>query len=184
MPIKPEEVSGSNLPTALRGYQREATDDFLMRVAHDYRQVVRAQQEWEKDERRLTARIAELEAQLAALEEKAVETRSNRETELERNARTLQAEAERLRAVVREHEQREELTRALLSNAQRSARELRESVRAECETLLKAAHRRAAEIEADAHTSVRSSAREIERLRKLETDLKTQLRSTLEAVIG
>jgi len=67
--------------------------------------------------------------------------------------------------------------------AQRSAKELRESTREEAESLLKAAQRRAVEIEHDARADARHATAEIERLQRLETDLRNRLRATLEAVI-
>jgi vacuolar-type H+-ATPase subunit E/Vma4 len=68
--------------------------------------------------------------------------------------------------------------------SERTARELRSSAREDAEAILKAAHRRAAEIERQAKKSVRNSSVEVERLRRLEDDLKKQLQRTLQAVIG
>jgi DivIVA domain-containing protein len=208
VPIKPEEINASKLPVGVRGYQRQAVDEFLLRIAWDYRQATRAHEGWAKDEKWLKDRVAELEAELASRDEhfarlqEAQRERFRQELhersgplldELNRlresakeNAghEELTAEVTRLRAAVAEHESREELTRALLATAQRTARELRLSTRAECESLLKAAHRRAAEIERDAHRSVKHSAAEIERLRQVEENLKAQLRRTLELVLA
>lgn len=188
MPIKPEEIDPSKLPVGMRGYQREATDELLKRVAWDYRQAVRAQETWAKDERKLKDRVLELEEQVASQGEtfaRAQQSQQERfEQELRKRTSALEAEVARLQGQVRAHEGRDEMTRALLATAQRSAREMRESVRAECEALLKAAQRRAAEIEQGAHASVRHSATEIDRLKRLEADLKAQLQRTLESVLG
>lgn len=188
MPIKPEEIDPSQLPVAMRGYQREATDELLKRVAWDYRQAVRAQETRAKDERKLRDRILELEEQIDLQGEtfaRAQQSQQERfDQELRQRTSALEAEIARLQAQVRAHEGRDEMTRALLATAQRSARELRESARAECEALLKAAQRRAVEIEQDAHAAVRHSAGEVERLKRLEADLKAQLQRTLEAVLG
>jgi DivIVA domain-containing protein len=188
VPIKPEEINASNLPVALRGYQREAVDEFLLRIAWDYRQATRAHENWAKDEKWLKDRVAELESELAARDqhfERLQEAQRERfRQELHDRSGSLSDELARLRAAVREHESRDELTRTLLATAQRSAREMRESTRAECEAMLKAAQRRAAEIERDARSTVRHSAAEIERLRHVESDLKAQLRRTLESVLG
>lgn len=188
MPIKPEEIDPSNLQVSLRGYDRAATDELLKRVAWDYRQAVRAQEEWAKDRKQLNERIEELEARLASQQEeytRAIAARDARSSE-EASERTapLEAELSRLQRKLREHEARDELTRAVLQTAQRSAREIRDSARRDAEALLKVAHRRAAEIERDAHTTVRRSATEIDRLKRLEGDLRDRLRLTLEAVIG
>jgi len=64
------------------------------------------------------------------------------------------------------------------------AHELRESARENAEATLKAAHRRAAEIEREAHVDARHANAEIGRLQQLESDLRDRLRETLQAVIG
>lgn len=188
MPIKPEEINASKLPVAVRGYKREAVEEFLLRIAWDYRQATRSHDTWAQDEKWLKDRVAELEAELAGQEEKLATLQQTLEERFRQELRERTAgagdELARLRTRIKEHENREEMTRTLLLSAQRSARELRESTRAECEALLKSAHRRAAEIEHDAHATVRHSNSEIERLRRMERDLKEQLRRTLESVLG
>jgi cell division septum initiation protein DivIVA len=177
VPIKPEQVNASKLPTGLRGYDRDATDELLRRVAWDYLQVERAHVTAVEEADALRQRVDELEAEL-------VSQREHLDLELRERTAQLETEAEKLRRTVHLHEQRDEMTRRLLDSAQRSAREMRESARSECEALLKSAQRRAAEIEVEARTSLRHSLREVDRLRKLERDLKEQLRTMLEAVIG
>lgn len=188
MPIKPEEINASKLPVGMRGYQRQAVDEFLLRVAWDYRQATRAHENWAKDEKWLKERVAELEAELTGRDDQFARLqeaqRERFRQELQERSGPLMDELTRLRNAVKEHEGREELTRTLVATAQRTARELRESTRAECESMLKAAQRRAGEIEHDALAAVRHSAAEIERLRRVETDLKEQLRRTLESVLG
>jgi DivIVA domain-containing protein len=188
VPIKPEEINASKLPTAVRGYQKQAVDELLLRIAWDYRQALRSHESWAKDEKWLKDRVAELEAELAGRDDQYARLQeSQRErfrSELQERSGPLMDELARLRQAVKDHEGREELTRTLLATAQRTARELRESTRAECEALLKAAHRRAAVIEHDARKTVKHSAGEIERLRRVEEDLKAQLRRTLESVLG
>jgi cell division septum initiation protein DivIVA len=177
MPIKPEQVNSSKLPGALRGYDRDATDELLRRVAWDYLQAERAHTTAVEETETLRARVHELEAELAS-------QRDGFDRELRERTAVLEAQLERVRGTLREHEARDEMTRRLLESAQRSARELRESTRTECESLIKAAHRRAVEIEAESRAAVRHSLREIDRLTKLERDLKAQLRTMLESVIG
>jgi DivIVA domain-containing protein len=188
VPIKPEEINASKLPVAVRGYQRQAVDEFLLRVAWDYRQATRAHENWAKDEKWLKERVAELESELAGRDDQFARLqdaqRERFRQELQERSGPLMDELARLRNAVKEHEGREELTRTLVATAQRTARELRESTRAECESMLKAAQRRAGEIEHDALAAVRRSAAEIERLRRVESDLKEQLRRTLESVLG
>ena len=177
MPIKPEQVNASKLPTALRGYDRDATEELLRRVAWDYLQVERAHAAAAEEAESLRQRIAELEGAATNQRELFDRTVNDRTTELE-------DEIARLRKALRDHEQRDEMTRRLLVSAQRSAREMREQAREEAEALLKAAQRRAGEIELEARATLRNSLREIDRLKKLEVDLKDQLRRMLESVIG
>src|SRR5581483_11249154 len=160
MPIKPEQVNSSKLPGALRGYDRDATDELLRRVAWDYLQVERAHTTAVEEAETLRSRVQELEAELAS-------QRDGFDRELRERTAVLEAQLERVRNTLREHEQRDEMTRRLLESAQRSARELRESTRTECESLIKAAQRRAVEIEAESRATIRHSLREIDRLNKL-----------------
>lgn len=204
MPIKPEEIDASALPIALRGYQREAVDELLKRVAWDYRQATRDQARWAEEERRLKDRIAELEEQLSGEHQRLAQALATREQPEEQPAaqeapappetnveelvrqRTagVQEELEHLRQQTRRYELRDELIKAYLVTSERTARELRSSAREDADAIIKAAKRRAAEIEREAKKSVRHSSVEVERLRRLEDDLKKQLQRTLQAVIG
>jgi cell division septum initiation protein DivIVA len=188
MPIKPEEIDPSKLPVSLRGYDREVTDELLKRVAWDYRQALRAQQERADNDKRLTAQIEELERRLASKQDEfttALSSLSERaETDGDRRIAALESEIALLKRKLRAHESRAELTRAVLQAAQRAARDLRESARKDAIAVLKAAERRAVKIEREATVSARHSVTEIERLHRLESDLRERLRHTLEAVIG
>jgi len=187
MPIKPEEIDPSKLPVAFRGYDRAATEDLLKRVAWDYRQATRVQETWTGEKERLKSQIAQLEAQVNSQQVEFTRALTEHDTTVGSASSTrsaaLEAEVARLERLVRQHESRRDLTETLLHMAQRSARELRESTREEAESLLKAAQRRAVEIEHDARADARHATAEIERLQRLETDLRNRLRATLEAVI-
>jgi cell division septum initiation protein DivIVA len=195
MPIKPEEIDPSKLPVSLRGYDRQATDELLKRVAWDYRQALRVKDDRANGDRKLAKRVEELEARLAAQQEEFAKAIASRESRVdESETKRVEAEAKRVAALEAEigvlrrklqaHETRDELTRAVLRAAQRAAREMRESAREDARALLKAARRRALQIERDASVNARRSSSEIERLRRLESDLRDRLRSTLESVIG
>src|SRR5690242_14645530 len=150
MPIRPEEIDPSKLPVSLRGYDREVTDELLKRVAWDYRQALRAQQERADNDKRLTAQIEELEGRLAAKQDEfttALSSLSERvETDGDRRIAALESEIALLKRKLRAHESRAELTRAVLQAAQRAARDLRESARKDAIAVLKAAERRAVKI--------------------------------------
>jgi cell division septum initiation protein DivIVA len=191
MPIKPEDIDPSKLPVSLRGYDREATDELMKRVAWDYRQALRGQEERNENDKRLTKQIEELEARLASQELEFTRALESRHVPVEpvepvadRRVESLEAELALLKRKLHAHESRAELTRAVLSAAQRAAREIRESARQDAKALLRSAERRAVKIEREATVSARHSTTEIERLRRLENDLRDRLRHTLQAVIG
>jgi cell division septum initiation protein DivIVA len=188
MPIRPEEIDPGKLQISLRGYDREATDELLKRVAWDYRQAIRVQDDRVKNEERLANEVAALEARIALQQEEFTRAIAARETHVDANSgrreAALEEEIALLRRKLHVYESRDELTRALLRAAQRAARETRESARADAVALLKAARRRAVAIERHANSSARHSAVEVERLHRLENDLRDRLRVTLEAVIG
>jgi len=162
MPIKPEEIDSSKLPVGFRGYDRAVTDELLERVARDYRQLTRGLETWAKDEERLKSRIAELEARAASQD----------------------AEVHRLAGVVQGHEERQALIEAMLVSAQRTAKDIRDAAEREAQEVLQAAQQRAIEIEQETRLSIRQTAAELDRLRTLESDLRTRLRQTLEAALG
>jgi cell division septum initiation protein DivIVA len=187
VPIRPEEIDSTSLPVVIRGYERESTDELLKRIAWDYHLLTRSEAAAAEEAKRLRRRVDELESEAAearqAVEGQLALQRAELERDLHERTAAFDAEAARLRQQLSELERRDELTRTLLANAQRGARELREATRVECEGLLKAARRRAAEIEGDAHVSVRRAAADVERLHRLEADLRDQLRRTLQAVL-
>jgi DivIVA domain-containing protein len=195
VPIKPEEIDASTLPVALIGYKREAVDELLKRVAWDYRQATRSQTRWAEEEKYLKERIAELETQLETEHEGLVQTLAaahvpqeapapDVEGIVEERTAALREEVSQLQHELRRYESRDELIKTYLLTSERTAKELRQSARDEAEAILKAARRRAEEIEHDARKAVRVSSTEIDRLRRLEEDLKRQLQRTLQAVIG
>ncbi len=144
MPIRVEEIDSSKLRVVFRGFDQEHTDELLRRVAWDYLQVTRKQEVWADHRLKLEQRVAELEAEVNSQRDeftRALAERDRAEEELRARGAALDAEVEPLQRSLREHEGRDEMTRALLTAAQRSARGMRESVRSECDALLKAAHR-------------------------------------------
>jgi cell division septum initiation protein DivIVA len=162
VPIKPEEIDPSQLKRSFRGYSRKATNDLLEQVARDYRQAARAQETWTRESDRLKSQIEELEGQAAAQE----------------------AEVQRLRHLVNDHAERQALVEAMLVTAQRTAQEIKDAAQREADETVQAAQQRAVEIEREAHLSMRQTTAELDRLRTLESDLRTRLRQTLEAALG
>lgn len=256
--MKPEEISTADLPSALRGYQREATDELIKRIAWEYRRLAHSESSLAEQVRLLSQektsaesvasdlrealattvlqpvlqpsheqspqvaasangveapvaersaadaeRIAELERHVSALSQAVDEHRATVErhaaTIAEQNATIASRDAaiaerdvaigqhretiDRQHAQLEHYASRDELPRELIANAQRSARALRESTLADCHAALKKARRRAQEIERDARAGVSRSSAEIDRLRRMQNDLRDQLRRTLQTVL-
>ena len=188
MPIKPEDVDPSKLPAAMRGYDRAATEELLKRVAWDYRQALRVEENWVQERKGLRQQITELETRLESQQTEFTRALAERLTSRDHatSARTseLEAEVQRLERLVRRHQARGDLIEALYQSAKRTAHELRESARQDAEATLKSARKRADQIEKDARVDARHASAEIGRLQQLEADLRDRLRDTLEAVIG
>jgi vacuolar-type H+-ATPase subunit E/Vma4 len=85
--------------------------------------------------------------------------------------------------VLAAEKQQDELAHLLLQSAIQTARELRAQARLECEAIIRAARRRAVQIEDEARRSARRSTAELDRLQKIERDLRKQLRRTLQQVL-
>src|SRR5690242_4180728 len=146
MPIRPEEIDPSKLPVGLRGYDREATDELLKRVAWDYRQALRGHEDRAENDRRLAARIEELEARLASQHAEFASAIAGRDERVDTDAAhriaSLEAEVALVRRKLAAHESRAELTRILLHTAQKAARDIRESARQDAVAALRAAQRK------------------------------------------
>jgi cell division septum initiation protein DivIVA len=187
MPIKPEEISAENLPQGMRGYQREATENLLKLVAWDYRRVLREHAVDAEELQRVRAHNDQLETELQALrsllDAQPTELHAQMQSQVSERTASLESEVNRLRAQLEAQSHRAALPETLLTSALRSARELREQTRAECDAVLKSARRRAQEIEGDARRSVQHASGELERLKQMEHDLREQLRRILESVI-
>ena len=162
MPIKPEEIDPSQLKVRFRGYSRKATNDLLERIALDYRQAARAPEAFARESAWFKSRI----------------------TELEEQAGVHETEVQRLRQVVNEHAERQALVEAMLLTAQRTAQEIKDIAQQEADEILRAAQQQAVALEREARHSIRQTTAELDRLRTLESDLRTRLRQTLEAALG
>ena len=150
MPLNPKEINSSRLPVGVRGYRRDATDELLKRVAWDYSQTIHERETLARELEELKQRNEKLEAETAALHD-----------------------------LIARSPKHDEVGRALVANAQRAARELREATRAECESILKKVRAHAAEHEHDVEARLKSSEAEIEQLLRIQGDLRAKVRSTL-----
>jgi hypothetical protein len=156
MPIQPEDLSISGLPrsTLPGGIKADAAADLLQRAAWDYREALKQISRLARTVEEQALRIEALEVQLMSSEADA----STRKTP-------------------------DEVGRALLEAAQRTARERREEARREAELLLKKAARRAEMIELAARRRLENGAAELEQLQAFREELSRGLRSTLEAIV-
>ena len=98
MPIKPEQIDPTKLPVALRGYDRDVVDELLKRVAWDYRQALRAQEERADNDKRLEQRIEELEARLESKQAEFAHAIAGREARTDARTRTGASPASRTRS--------------------------------------------------------------------------------------
>lgn len=187
MPIKPEDINAENLPQGVRGYQREATENLLKLVAWDYRRVIREHAVDKEELQRLRTHNDQLETELQALrsllDAQPADQQQQVSAQVADRTAALRAEVERLQTTLGRQAHRAQLSETLLESALRSARHLREETRAECDAILRAARRRAVEIEGEARRTVKHAGGEVERLQQMERDLREQLRRILESVI-
>jgi len=163
--LRPEDLNLSALPRSPLGHLKtDAVENLLQRAAWDYRETLADNQRLKRSVEGLAARVEELTAQTASLEE----------------------------AVARRKDP-DQLARSLLASAQRTAREARESARREAELILKKAAQRADKLEADVARReadrLAQLARveadhlsEIVRLDALKDELLVRLRRMLETV--
>jgi cell division septum initiation protein DivIVA len=151
MPLRPEEITTAGLRRrALHGLDPHATEELLKRVAWDYRKLLEESRELGRMRDRLRQRVDELEAQLA---------------ELGRQAETRQ--------------DAEEVGRALIAEAERTAHELRESARSEGDAALREAQERARLVEAEAQRRL-DAATEAQRVA---AQVRGRIRAALDAVL-
>jgi cell division septum initiation protein DivIVA len=154
MPLDPKEISAASLPRSpLGGYKAGPTAELLKRVAWDYMQLVHKDAKHAETVERLTRRIDELEAQVAALQ-----------------------------TMLDGHKDPDELARTVLAMAQRTSRELREAARSEGEAALKKARARAEELESEAQKRVDAAEAEVTQLKQLREGVRAQLHDTLDSI--
>ena len=166
--LRPEDLNISALPRSPLGHLKtEAVEELLQRAAWDYREALSQNQQLSTQNQQLstqnqqlsttvehlTQRVDELTAEIGSLEEEAT-TRKNPD----------------------------ELARALLAAAQRTARAERDAARQEAESTLKKARTRAERIEQDVARRTEQHLDELARLEALREDVIKQLRALLQDV--
>lgn len=157
MRIRPEELTVSALPRSPLpgGIKTDAAAQLLQRAARDYRDAVAEIRRLDQIAEKRARRIEELEVQVASLEADATARKNP-----------------------------DELGRAFLEAAQRTAHERREDARREAELLLKKAARRAETIELTARRQLENGLAELGELQAFRDELSRGLRSTLEAIVA
>lgn len=136
------------------GYSTSATEELLRQVGWDYRQLAREKSELVDHSQALQEQIAELERQVEA----------------------LTVHRDRL-------ESRQDLAAATLTAAQRAAHDARETTRRECEQMLKAARRRANEIEQTMEKALAVRSGEVQALEEAQQHLLAELRRVFSAAL-
>lgn len=153
--LRPDDLSVSALPRSPLGHLKiDAVEELLQRAAWDYRELLGRNQQLANQVEQLTQRVDELMVEIGSLEEAATKRKSP-----------------------------DELARALLAAAQRTARAERDAARREAESTLKKARMRAESMERDVARRTEQQLDDLARLQALREDLVTQLRSLLETVV-
>lgn len=152
--LRPDDLSVSALPRSPLGHLKtEAVDELLQRAAWDYREALAQNQRLTKKVEHLTGRIDDLMAHIRSLEE-----------------------------VVARRKNPDELARALLTSAQRAAREERNSAREDAESALRKARKRAESIEKDIAQRTEQRVNELAGLEALREEIVVRLRTLLETM--
>ena len=152
--LRPEDLNISALPRSPLGHLKtEAVEELLQRAAWDYREVLAQNHQLSTKVEQLTQRVDELTGEIGSLEEAAAKRKNP-----------------------------DELARALLAAAQRTARAERDAARQEAESTLKKALKRADRIEKDVARRTEQHLDELARLQELREDVIKQLRALLQDV--
>lgn len=152
--LRPEDLKISALPRSPLGHLKtEAVEELLQRAAWDYREALAQNHQLSTKVEHLTQRVDELTAEMGSLEEAATKRKNP-----------------------------DELARALLTAAQRTARVERDAARQEAESTLKKARTRADRIEKDMARRTEQHLGELARLEALREDVIRQLRALLQDV--
>jgi cell division initiation protein len=155
--IAPSEIESKKLDTALRGYDREETDELLGHIKASYERV------WTERE--------ELRSEILRLQE---QVRENDQ---------LRAELERIEPELKELQKVDHLLRGALVSTERTTEKLKEDARAEAETTVKRARKHADELNAKAEGDRSRLEQEIERLEAIAAKTKDECRELLERAL-
>jgi cell division septum initiation protein DivIVA len=149
--LTPESIASPNLPRAkMGGYNVEATDELLRRIAWEWRRM-------QSDRRKLADRNAELERQLQNVHRGLDELRGQQGATADLEPRSA----------------------AALAAAYRAAEAIRGDARAESETLLKKARKRADVLEDEIERARKANAARIRELEEVQRQVRSRLSSFL-----
>ena len=151
--IAPNEIQTSTLSTGMRGYDRAETDALLEQVKSSYQRV------WSERE--------ELRAEVLRLQEQARE-----------NDR-LRAQLERVEPELQELQKVDQLLRSALVSAERTTEKLKEEARAAAETTVKAARKKADELNTQAEQERDRLEQEIAQLEETTKQVRDRCRELL-----
>ena len=162
MRIAPDDIE-LELPRAIfGGLRRDATEELLRRVAHDYAML-------HEENKKLRATVAGLE-------------RNAGEPVAEPQPELVSREAPKPSEPAPGRE-RDELDRKALALAQRAAKEMRASARLDCDLMLKKVSLRARSLELDTERARASNEAELAELELLRREISERMRAALQAVL-
>jgi hypothetical protein len=181
------------LPRAMvGGLKKRNVEEVLLRIARDYEKL-------ELENRRLSEMLQQLEAPPSPGEEtQAGESAAGPSAEIAVIGEVLPpapasigepadapatSELPGPNPVWHERSESDVLASAVLSVAQRAARELRESAREECELMLKKARSRSERLEREMERARSETVAELEQIDALKAEMREHMRSSLQALL-
>jgi cell division initiation protein len=151
--IAPNEIQTTNLSTGVRGYDRAETEALLEQVKSSYQRV------WSERET-LRSEVLRLQEQV-------------------RENDRLRAELERVEPELQELQKVDQLLRNALVSTERTTEKLKEEARTEAETTVKAARKKADELNTKAEQERERLAQEIAQLEETAKDVRDRCREIL-----
>ena len=158
MALDPDEITSQRFAVKLRGYEPEKVDEFLDRIAVEYRRALRAAQQVHAAPPR--SPFEELGDQVASILDSAAQGADEMRLEAEREAQAIRsAAAEEAAETVEAALDQLEAANKAKATAQQEAEAIRAAARYEADRMEQEARERAAKLEQDA----RERAAELER---------------------
>ena len=179
--IAPSEIQNRKLSPALRGYDRAETDTLLTQIKASYERVWSEREELRAEVMRLQEQAREIKATHERVWSEREELRAEvmRLQEQARENDKLRAQLEGIEPEFEKLQKIDQLLRSALVYAERTTEKLKEDARAEAETTVSRARKKADELNTKAESERRRLEREIEELEEITNRTKENCRKLL-----